>query len=413
MPSDPDYHILIVGAGIAGLHCAMRLSEGSTKKIAIAEAYDYVGGRCFTYRKGSANLQWESGAGRIHASHKLITHYVNKYKLTKIPLSAEEAWISSDEKKIQENQWSDISDFIISALSHLAPTTLGRYTVEELLNKVYGEAETKTLLHHFPYRSEVNTMRADLALKSLKGEMGSEGGFYTVKEGLDTLMKRMRDTLEYRGVKFLLNHRLSAIEKNTTPIVCKFANTTLAADKVILALHSDALKQINPFQNLPALKCLKMQPLLRTYSVYPTPAWFDGFPKIVTDSPLRYIIPIRADKGVIMSSYTDAENTEPWAKILNTEGEASLEREIRKETRRLFPSLDIPRPTFFKAHLWKHGCTYWTPGLYDPRHLSEKIMRPLPSCWQNVYVCGESYSERQAWIEGALEHSEKLLRKFF
>jgi hypothetical protein len=40
-------------------------------------------------------------------------------------------------------------------------------------------------------------------------------------------------------------------------------------------------------------------------------------------------------------------------------------------------------------------------------------MRPLPSCWQNVYVCGESYSERQAWIEGALEHSEKLLRKFF
>jgi monoamine oxidase len=374
MPSDSDYQILIVGAGIAGLHCAMRLSEGCTKKIAVTEAYDYVGGRCFTFRKGS--LQWESGAGRIHASHKMITHYV-------------------------------------SILSHLPPSTLGRYTVEELLNKVYGEAETKTLLHHFPYRSEMNTMRADLALNSLKGEMGAEGGFYIVKEGLDTLMKHMRATLEYRGVKFLFNHRLSSIEKHTTPIVCKFAKTTLLADKVILALHSDALKQINPFQNLPALKYLKMQSLLRTYSVYPTPAWFGAFPKMVTDSPLRFIIPIRADKGIIMSSYTDAENTEPWAKILNTEGESSLEREIRKETRALFPDLDIPRPIFFKAHLWKHGCTYWTPGLYDPRQLGENIMRPLPYCWQNVYVCGESYSERQAWMEGALEHSEKLLRKFF
>lgn len=411
MPSDPDYHILIVGAGIAGLHCAMRLSEGSTKKIAIAEAYDYVGGRCFTYRKGS--LQWESGAGRIHTSHKLITKYVDKYGLTKIPLDSTEAWISSETREIQENTWASLSKFITTSLSHLSPKILATHTVQQILVKLHGINETKTLLHHFPYRSEVNTMRADLALKSLKGEMGSEGGFYIVKEGLDTLMKRMRSTLESRGVHFLLNHRLSAIEKHTTPIVCKFANTTLLADKVILSLHSDALKQINPFQNLPALKCLKMQPLLRTYSVYPTPAWFHGFPKIVTDSTIRFIIPIRADKGVIMSSYTDAENTEPWAKILNTEGEASLEREIRKETRRLFPSLDIPRPTFFKAHLWKHGCTYWTPGLYDPRHLSEKIMRPLPSCWQNVYVCGESYSERQAWIEGALEHSEKLLRKFF
>ena len=413
MSGHADYNILIVGAGIAGLHCAMRLSEGSTNTIAIAEAYDYVGGRCFTYRNPSLHLQWEAGAGRIHASHKLITNYVNKYKLTKIPISAEEAWISSNQKEIRQNSWSDISDFIISILSHLPHTVLARYTIEEILYKVYGEPESKNLLQHFPYRSELNTMRADLALKSLKGEMGSEGGFYVIKEGLDTLMKCMRNTLEERGVKFLFNHRLSAIEKYTNPITCKFSKSTLRADKVILAVHSDALKQINPFQNLPALKYLKMQPLLRTYAVYPRPAWFEALPKIVTDSPLRFIIPVRSDKGIIMSSYTDAENTRPWATILDAEGESSLGKKILKETRALFPDLDIPRPTFFKTHLWKHGCTYWIPGLYNPTEMSEKMLRPLPSMWQNVYACGESYSERQAWIEGALEHSEKLLRKFF
>ena len=69
MSGHADYNILIVGAGIAGLHCAMRLSEGSTNTIAIAEAYDYVGGRCFTYRNPSLNLQWEAGAGRIKPFH--------------------------------------------------------------------------------------------------------------------------------------------------------------------------------------------------------------------------------------------------------------------------------------------------------------------------------------------------------
>ena len=46
-----DYDVLIVGAGIAGLHCALRISEKfPSKRIAIAEAYDYTGGRIFTFK---------------------------------------------------------------------------------------------------------------------------------------------------------------------------------------------------------------------------------------------------------------------------------------------------------------------------------------------------------------------------
>lgn len=415
-----NYQILIVGAGMAGLHCAMRLSERHPHiLIAVAEAYNYVGGRCFTYKDKSKDLAWESGAGRIHSSHTLVTRYIDKYKLTKIPLPTQEDWFSSSSHTFSPNIWDGSADMLVDALSHLDKKTLATRTIEEILVKTYGEKDAKNFLKRFAYRSEVNTLRADLGLKAMHNEMGSSH-FYVVKEGLGELASRMRKTLEGRGVKFLLGHRLSAVEPHTSPIVCKFTKTTLRADKVILALHSEALRKINPFANLPVLKHLKMQPLLRTYGVFPRSEgkegkdclWFQGFHKTVTDSLLRFIIPVNQEKGIIMTSYTDGDDTKPWAKILRDKGENGLKTAIVSELSKAFPDKKI-HPTYFKAHLWHDGCTYWTPGLYDPEELSEKVMKPIPNSWQQLYVCGESFSLRQAWIEGALEHSDKLINKFF
>jgi len=413
-----NYQILIIGAGMAGLHCAMRLSQRNPNiLIAIAEAYDYVGGRCYTHHVPNHDLQWESGAGRIHTSHTLITKYVNKYGLTKIPLPTEETWVSSKDLSREANTWGSISEFIVDALSKLDKKILATNTVKEILNTTNGKYDTARILERFAYRSEVNTMRADVALKILNREMASSSkqpeGFYSVKEGLSELAARMRKTLEDRGVKFLFDHRLSAVEPNSSPIVCKFTKARITADKVILALHSEALKKISPFANLPVLKRLTMQPLLRTYGVFPKEPWFKGLHKVVTDSPLRYIIPINAEKGIIMTSYTDAEDTKPWAKILKDKGEKGLKLATMAELSRLLPEARKASPKFFKAHLWHDGCTYWTPGLYDPEDLGKKVMNPLPNLWQTLYICGESFSQRQAWIEGALEHSDQMLDKFF
>jgi hypothetical protein len=113
-----------------------------------------------------------------------------------------------------------------------------------------------------------------------------------------------------------------------------------------------------------------------------------------------------------MTSYTDAQDTKPYVKLL-TSSPKLLETRIMKELRELFPEIDIPNPLFFKAHLWTDGCTYWLPGLYDPAKESTTIMNPLPRQFQELYVCGESYSLRQAWMEGALEHAEAMLEKYF
>ena len=420
-----DYDILIIGAGLAGLHCALRLSKPGLN-IAIAEAYTYVGGRVVSYNPPDfPNVRWENGAGRIHSSHTMVKDYIQDYGLTLMKIPEEQNWRPTGGTSTP-NPWPSLAITLYHLLSSLKPTVLARYTVADLANMMYGGTRTEKLLAHFPYRAEVFRMRADLALNSLSQEMKSNEDFYVVKEGLSALIQAMRTDLEAKGVEFLLGHRATAILKGSTQTLkaafsvkedTRHTHVELSAKKIILAVHSTALKGISPFSNLPTLKHLKMEPLLRTYGIFPAPngkPWFHAMPTTVTNSPLRYIIPIQPKQGTIMTSYTDAQDTRPYIKLLEKpKGSKLLEKRIMKETRDLFPEIDIPNPLFFKAHPWYEGCTYWLPGLYDPLEQSKMIMNPMPHRFQHVYVCGESYSLRQAWMEGALEHAESMLRKYF
>jgi hypothetical protein len=111
-----------------------------------------------------------------------------------------------------------------------------------------------------------------------------------------------------------------------------------------------------------------------------------------------------------MTSYTDAEDTVVWNRRRKN---GTLDKTLMKELRSLLPLRDIPNPLSVSSHYWEHGCTYWTPGSYDPVKESNAIMQPFPTRFPDVYVCGESFSLKQAWMEGALEHADTMLNKFF
>lgn len=404
-----DYDYLIVGAGIAGLHCALRISKAFPKaKIAIAEMYSYTGGRIFTFHgsakgaaKGTAKgqSQWEAGAGRIHGSHSMTMKYLKDYGLTTIPISGHSEWRSKNSAVQEADIWPSLSEILVTSLKTLDPKVLATHTIKDITFDNH-------LLHRFPYNAEVSVMRADLAMKSFEAEMGSDNDFYVVKEGLSELTTRIKATLQKRGVKFLYNHRLVSVDPLYFEITNKHSKyVTIQAAKAILAVHCDALRGINPFSNLPILKHLSMQPLLRTYGVFKEPL---TIPRTVTDSRLRYIIPV--GKHALMTSYTDTEDTVVWKKIYDKGGDRALSHTIMADLKEMFPQIQMP--TFFKSHYWKHGCTYWLPGLYDPKEESHKVMCPMPMRLANVFVCGESYSLKQTWIEGAIEHAEEMLQKY-
>jgi hypothetical protein len=186
------------------------------------------------------------------------------------------------------------------------------------------------------------------------------------------------------------------------------------APQVISTLHTEALLSIPLFQRWKTLDYLKMEPLVRIYAVFPTTkgtSWFSGLPKLASSSFVRFFIPMDPTCGTAMISYTDGKDAKNMISMLNKEGEEKTEEALLTQLRKMFPTRKIPDPVFFKAHPWTSGCTYWLPGTYDPERESKKALKPFSD--MNLYCCGESFSMRQAWMEGALEHADLLLNTYF
>ena len=95
--------------------------------------------------------------------------------------------------------------------------------------------------------------------------------------------------------------------------------------------------------------------------------------------------------------------------ILDSVGEGGLEKVVMKDLRALFPEISIDDPEVFKAHSWPEGVSYWLPGSYNPEAICKEALHPFPSKYPGLYVCGESFSLRQGWMEGALENAALLL----
>ena len=192
---------------------------------------------------------------------------------------------------------------------------------------------------------------------------------------------------------------------------------SLYARKCVLAIPPNAMRDI-PYveRNVGAstLSAVKGEPLLRIYAKYPVnkkgtqgegDVWFKGLRRTTTDSFLRHIIPINEKNGMIMVSYTDGVDTKPFAKRKG-EKETRINALVHDELRALFPERDIPDPQYFKMHLWPDGAYYWRAGS-DSRVLSKKLVQPIDGV--PLYTCGEGFSMKQAWMEGALETADDVL----
>jgi protoporphyrinogen oxidase len=396
----PAYDCIIVGGGISGLHAALELQKNHPSwSIAILEKYDGLGGRTFTYH--THGTHWEAGAGRICQCHYKTKGLVHKYGLNLIQIQK------------GEDIFSDVNiPFFIEPLQLLPQDILEVHTLFELLEDIYG-SKAKTIVESFPYWAEIYSLRADLALKSFShGEMSNNHPFFVIKEGFGKLIKNMRAEFEEKGGEVLVKMVVEGVEKgegSSTDLQVAFDKNKikLRANKVcLMALDVDSVRKIRGLSDLPVLKKLKTSPLLRIYAIFPKP-WSLG--RVITSERIRYIIPIQPEKGVVMISYTDGDDTKPYAKLVGSD--SALEKAVMADIRSLFPDEAISDPIFIKAHYWQSGCTYWQPGHYDPYKESEAACQPLIASLPNLFMCGESFSTRQAWVEGALDHTDKCLAK--
>jgi len=208
--------------------------------------------------------------------------------------------------------------------------------------------------------------------------------------GLSQIINGLAAACRAAGVRIRMAAVTDVVADGKTVVLAN--GTRLKADRVVLALPVTALRELPYIRDLPLLRRLTIKPLTRFYAS----TTLRLKENVVTDSPLRFIIPIRDD--VVMISYVESQDTEP---LLGLTGDA-LVRRLTTEVRRLFPGTEI---AWAKAYEWHEGCSYWLPGRYDPVAASAEALDIA-----GLHLCGESFSLHQAWMEGALDHAAALLK---
>jgi protoporphyrinogen oxidase len=413
-----NYDIVVVGAGIAGLHTAIEAKKLNKKlKILVLEKYPNPGGRMVTIHTTVANkkLQYECGAGRINAGdhrlHKLIKHYnLNTHNLGDTTLWRKYGTSVSIPNNFTEFWYEMCKQFALLPIEDRRNKTLRDLAIETM-----GVEVAKSLLETYPYRAEIEVASAESAI-DLYLYLSQKPHFSVLKEGFSELIKLMVKDAKKLGVEFkteIVVNRIDISPKTHEYTVTAVKNKEckmFQANHVVLAVPKNALQQIYPFSpDNKFIKAVKMEPLLRIYSVYKDPSWFPPA-NVVTNSPLRYIIPVNKEQGLIMSSYLDSRDIQLWTDLYEKGHNEELIEKIHNETTALFPELNIKeKPIYTSPEIWRDGCSYWLTGT-DYKKLSKDALQPLPDTYPNLHLVGESFCLKQQWIEGALEHAEELIK---
>ena len=289
-------------------------------------------------------------------------------------------------------------------------------TFYNLVKELYGVKIANYVKDAYPYYSEIFVINAYNGLMMLQGDLSNNNKFYILGGGLSLLIDKMRKDFISSGGKIVLRHELKNLDYNDEgkfavklqnlisyeTIVVQCSHLVLACD----GLSLQKMRFLKKFEITDMLKAVQVQPLLRTFAIYDK-CWFKDLPKVVTNEMIRYIIPIDYKKGVIMISYTDGAYAKFWKKLLGNDVQQI--KELNKQLRKLFPNRTIEDPKEIYNYYWEQGASYWKPN-YNTDKIRDKLLKPTKL---NLFICGDSYSSHQAWMEGALLTSNKLFTEHF
>jgi hypothetical protein len=414
---------LIVGAGITGMNLALKIKNNfKDKTVLVVDSSNIFGGRIQTIYEN--NYEFESGAARFHDNHKNLINIIKRYNLSDLKVPIPSSWDVTYLGRKYNSKFKTVDNLINSILKKYKKINkkTKKYLITknlyEICEELYGKKEAEFLAHSHPYYSELFILNAYDAINLFRNDLNEEFQFYILKGGLSQLTNRLFIDSKYSKINFKFNTIIknSSYNEETKKFINNFSDiddneVIVESDNLIYAIDGKGFKTLNldsfdkyllnKNYNFKYLQnSIDVQPLLRTYAKYKKGKdvlWTDKIKKTVTNDKIKFVIPM--GNGVVMVSYTDGKFAKYWYNKMSTFSQKEL---VNKTLQKLFPDEKISdMPLFFKNYYWPQGASYWKKNIDSD--LMVNIFKKPTSL--NFYICGDSYSQRQAWIEGGLESS--------
>ena len=413
---------IIIGAGITGLYLAYKLllKGVSAADIVIFEGSDRIGGRIYTNEhKG---FRYSVGAGRLGKKHKYVMKIIKDFKLQDQIIN-----IGKNTNYFVEGRLMNEAELLSHYKSNFKSLNeLWRYAIEKKLNGnkydpslynlhnyfslILSENEVELLKISLGYIGEMYDMNAYNGLLTLRKDFDIRNNeFFILRDGIHILCDVLYKYILDAGVPVKLSSMLEDVcdgcesgaggEKKYV----KVGGVKHSYSKLYLTIKRGDYMNIGYFKKYESLfNTVSDGHLLRIFAQYKD-VWFKDMPKILTQNKLQFIIPIDYNSGLIQISYSDRYNADFWNAFKN---EKDVKKYLTKILNEMFPEKNIKEPEWITMHFWKAGDHMWNVGV-NTKKIQEKMDEIFIP--KDIYILGETYSERQAWIEGAIETVHKKL----
>ena len=404
----------IIGAGITGLYLAynLLLNRIPSADIVIFEGSKRIGGRIYTNEhKG---FRYSVGAGRLGKKHKYVMKLIKDFKLKDQIInigkntnyfiegrlmneeqllkhykstfkSLKELWKYDIEKKLNGNKYDP-----------------NLYNLHNYFSLILNANEVELLKISLGYQGEMYDMNAYNGILTLRKDFDIRNNeFFVLRDGIQILCDVLYKYIVDAGVSVNFSSILEDVKDDDKTI--RVNGNIYNYSKLYLTLKRSDYMKINYFKKYDYLfNTVSDGHLLRIFAQYKD-VWFKDMPKILTQNKLQFIIPIDYNSGLIQISYSDRYNADFWNAFKT---EKDVKKYLTKILNEMFPEKNIKEPEWITMHFWESGDHMWNVGV-NTKNIQYKIDDIFIP--KDIYILGETYSERQAWVEGAIETVHKKL----